>query len=277
MTHFFCFAYATCALSGHTSLSGAFWLGGVTKHGFELQDGTFLVLQPEAIAHNVSRSLPTTGYTFFPGVNVYSQYDLLPVNKTTGGLTCRTGPSASNINITLMDQCAYATSCCIDTATYQVGNCLPSSLASLIMDTRSAPGLVMLVYSSKNVRRLAYVALCKCDSALGSVACLWCFGILLLELLVAGVLYTCEVARSTAPSMQSSKDLACTKLAVMCRVRLCQKSWPEFAMVSGSMTQSARVSVTTAHLDVRTSRGSHQTLLLIWIRHATSQVYGRGY
>lgn len=138
MTHFFRFACATCALSGHSPLSGTFWLGGVTKHGFELQDGTFLVLQPEAVAHNVMRSLPSTGYTSFPGVNI-SQYDLLPVSKTTGGLTCSTDPAAPNI--TLIDQCADATSCCIDTATHQVGNCLPSSLTSLIMDTRSASDL----------------------------------------------------------------------------------------------------------------------------------------
>ena len=138
MAHFFCFAYATFALSGHMPRSGNFRLGGVTEHGFELQDGTFLVLQPEAIAHNLSGSPPLTGYTFFLGVNI-SQYDLLPVNKTTGGLTCSTDPAASNI--TLIDQCADATSCCIDTATYQVGNSLPSSLTLLIMDTRLASDL----------------------------------------------------------------------------------------------------------------------------------------
>lgn len=111
----FCCVYATCVPSG------VVWLGDVTRYGFELQDGTFLVLQPEAIAHNVSGSLLSTGYTVFPGIDFWHSYDLLPLNKTTGGLTCSMDPSASNINITMINECAYPGICCINTGRYQVG------------------------------------------------------------------------------------------------------------------------------------------------------------
>lgn len=44
---------------------------------------------------------------------------------------------------------------------------------------------------------------CQCIIRFSSMQCTWCFGIHLLSL-VAGVLYMCKAARSTAPSMQSS-------------------------------------------------------------------------
>ena len=242
------------------------------------------MLQFEAIAHNVSGSLRSTGYTSFPGVEFWFSYDLVPLNQMTGGLTCSTGPSASNISITMINECASPGTCCINTGRYLVCERLLARITDIAQQRQGRRPTNHAGSHFQECVQSAYVTLWSATQMLQCIRlrCNWCFDIHMLNLLVAaGVVYMCEVARSTASTMYLSKHSACTKLAVMCRVllamHLCQKSWPEFARVLGSMTQSARASATTAHLSVRSSRGSYQTPLLTWKRHAACQVTSRGY
>ena len=82
-----------------------------------LQDGYFLILgQDKAAAHSVNGSMPSTGYTLFPGVDTPFHYDIGPLNHT-----CSTNATAPNI--TQVNACALTHNsgvCCIDTSAYEV-------------------------------------------------------------------------------------------------------------------------------------------------------------
>ena len=86
-------------------------------------------MQDKAAQHNVIGTLPSNGYTVFPGVDMPGHYELIPVDLSApvgrnANLACSNNHTAPNI--TQVNACASSRGvCCIDTGPYQVSATCP--------------------------------------------------------------------------------------------------------------------------------------------------------